>query len=198
MDDEAEVTLLCFLPQKIAFMVALGLVTTEHLEGEAPPRGRAGMGPLDGGGGRSAGIRPEQWVSGPPGQRAAPEGEQLLGGPPTASPGGQPRPLGRLRAGASWAGPLSCRAAPGALCLGCGSARPASDPRPLMPGVLREPQADGTWGPEPSGYRDPGYLPPPLQPDPRGCVLPRRVGGAMSETPACSRHRGIGVCRQRP
>lgn len=41
-------------PQKIAFMVALGLVTTEHLEGERLRAGRQGRGRHAGwGGGRA-------------------------------------------------------------------------------------------------------------------------------------------------
>lgn len=73
-------------------MVALGLVTTEHLEGEALC-GRAGMGPLDGGWGRfggAGGLLESDWSSGfrvPLVRGQRPRVNQRLGGPPTASPG---------------------------------------------------------------------------------------------------------------
>lgn len=78
--------------QKIAFMVALGLVTTEHLEGRSAA-GRLGLALRTGGGGRVVcWNQPGAVGLSPPGQRAVPEGEPASGRPApvpamAASPG---------------------------------------------------------------------------------------------------------------
>lgn len=93
-------------------MVALGLVTTEHLEGERGHAGRQGWGrPPGWDGGRAAcrvGVRQTQWVSGPPGQAAGPEcvpascweaGPRLGSGHEEDRASPHPRPAGSVLAG---------------------------------------------------------------------------------------------------